>query len=399
VDKLFLEELDLQSKRVLIRLDLNVPGDAEGNVTDDTRIEAALPTLEYCLEQGAALILCSHRGRPKAEHVPSLSLRPVAARLGELLDRPVIMPAEDPDYIINDEAFALADNLEAGQVMLLENLRYDKREKANDPHFAMRLASLADLFINDAFPVCHRVHASVVGVARYLPAAYGYQVRKEIEYMGRLKGDVERPYVGILGGAKVSTKLGVLETFLDKVDKLLIGGGLSYTFMAAAGRPIGRSIYEPDYTNIAHDMLEDNPDKIILAVDNYVVDQIGPEYEAQLVDRIPADKESVDIGEKTKPLFAAEIARAKTLFWNGPLGYFEDERFAAGTRFIAREVAKLKDTGALTVIGGGDSAAAIRQTPGLNYDNYSFVSTAGGAALEFVQGKVLPGLRALTDKA
>ncbi len=398
MDKLFIENLELRGKRVMLRLDLNVPSDKNGAVTDSTRIEAALPSIRYCLEQGAALVLCSHRGRPQGEHLPEMSLRPVARELEEHLGRRIKMPDEDPRYIINDQAFELADKLRPGEILMLENLRYEKREKANDPHFAMRLGSLADLYVNDAFPVCHRVHASVVGVPKFLPAAYGYQAKKEIDYLGRLQQDVERPYIGILGGAKVSSKIGVIEAFLKKVDKLLIGGGLSYTFMAAVGRPIGQSIYEPYYTAVAHEMMEEYPGKIVLAVDNYVVEEIGPDFDSELVERIPPEMESVDIGEQTRELFSTEIARARTVFWNGPLGYFEDERFAAGTRFIAREVAKLKDKGAFTVVGGGDSAAAIRQAPDLNYDNFSFVSTGGGASLEFVQGKVLPGLRALSDR-
>ncbi len=395
MQKLFIEDLDLQGKKVLIRLDLNVPGDSDGNVTGDGRVWAALPTLRYSLDQGAALILCSHRGRPKGKVVENLSLRRVAKRLSELLKHDIRFVPGDP--VLGREALAAVGSIKPGEIIFLENLRFDPREKKNDPAFAKQLAELADFYINDAFPVSHRCQASVCSVPSLITTAYGYQVKKEEEFLSRLLDDVERPYVGILGGAKVSTKLGVIRAFLERVDKLLIGGGLSYTFMAAMGRPIGKSIFESHYLTMARSFLEKYPDKIVLAVDNYVVKDIGPEYESKLVDRIPDGYESIDIGEKTKKLFAAEIAKAKTVFWNGPLGFFEDPRHAAGTRFVAREVAKVKERGGYSVIGGGDSAAAIAQA-GLNYRLYSFISTGGGAALEFVQGEQLPGLEALTDK-
>ncbi len=395
MNKLFIEDLDLRGKKVLVRLDLNVPGDSEGNVTGDGRVWAALPTLKYSLDQGAALILCSHRGRPKGKVVEKLSLRRVAVRLGELLKHDIRFVPGDP--VMGNDVLAAIKAIKPGEIILLENLRFDPREKKNDPAFARELAALADLYINDAFPVSHRCQASVCSVPGWITSAYGYQVKKEEEFLARLLGDVERPYVGILGGAKVSTKLGVISAFLEQVDKLLIGGGLSYTFMAAMGRPIGKSIFEHHYLATARSFLKKYPDKIVLAVDNYVVEDIGPQYESKLVDRIPDGYESIDIGEKTKKLFAAEIAKAKTVFWNGPLGFFEDPRHAAGTRFIAEEVAKVKERGGYSVIGGGDSAAAISQA-GLNYRLYSFISTGGGAALEFVEGEKLPGLEALTDK-
>jgi len=396
LNKLFIEDLDMRGKKVLVRLDLNVPGNSEGDVTGDGRIWAALPTLRYSLDQGAALILCSHRGRPKGKVVEKLSLRRVATRLSELLEHEIRFVPGDP--VVGGEVLETARAIKPGEIILLENLRFDPREKKNDPAFVKQLAELADIYINDAFPVSHRCQASVCTVPGIMPiAAYGYQVKKEEAFLSRLLGDVDRPYVGILGGAKVSTKLGVISAFLEQVDKLLIGGGLSYTFMAAMGRPIGKSIFEHHYLTMARSFLEKYPNKIVLAVDNYVVEDIGPQYESKLVDRIPDGYESIDIGEKTKKLFAAEIAKAKTVFWNGPLGFFEDPRHAAGTRFIAREVAKVKERGGYSVIGGGDSAAAISQA-GLNYRLYSFISTGGGAALEFVEGEKLPGLETLTDK-
>ncbi len=392
--KLFIEDLELTGKRVLVRLDYNVPGDEVGNVTNDARILASLPTLRYVLAEGASLILCSHRSRPKGDE-PRYSLRPVARRLEKLIGLPVKMARRKP--VISDEMRNMAAALKPGELMMLENLRYDPRERQGRNELARELASLADLFINDAFPVCHRNNASIVGVPKFLTTAYGYQLKNEIEYLSHLLGEVERPYVGIMGGAKISTKLGVVKSFLGRVDKLLVGGGIAYTFLAALGREVGRSIHEPDYLVYAKELLLRYPDKIVLPTDNYVVEEIGPEYEARLVEDIPEEWRAVDIGVETQKRFAEEIARARTIFWNGPLGYFEDERFAGGTQLVAREVAKLKASGAFTVIGGGDSVAAINQA-GLHYTDYSFVSTGGGASLVFVQGKTLPGLEALTDK-
>ncbi|HUT99072.1 MAG TPA: phosphoglycerate kinase [bacterium] len=392
--KLFIEDLELAGKRVLVRLDYNVPGDDEGNVTNDARITASLPTLHYILAKGASAVLCSHRSRPKGDE-PRYSLRPVAARLEELMGLRVRMARRGA--VVSDEARNLAASLEPGELMMLENLRYDPREQQGRDELARELASLADLFVNDAFPVCHRKDTSVVGVPKFLTSAYGYQLREEVENLSLLLGDVQRPYVGIMGGAKISTKLGVVKSFLGRVDRLLVGGGIAYTFLAALGKEVGGSIHEPDYLEYAKDLLLRHADKIVLPTDNYVVERIDPACEPRLVEEIPADRMAVDIGDATRRLFAEEIARARTVFWNGPVGYFEDERFAEGTRMVAREVAKLKDAGAFTVVGGGDSVAAVEDA-GLDSESFSFVSTGGGASLVFVQGKELPGIEALTDR-
>jgi phosphoglycerate kinase len=393
VRKLFIEDLDLAGKRVLVRLDYNVPGDDEGNVTHDARITASLPTLRYILAEGASAVLCSHRSRPKGDE-PRYSLRPVARRLEELVGLPVGMARRG--VVVSDEARNMAAALKPGELMMLENLRYDPREQEGRDELARELASLADLFVNDAFPVCHRKDASVVGVPKFLTSAYGYQLREEVENLSLLLGEVQRPYVGIMGGAKISTKLGVVKSFLERVDRLLVGGGMAYTFLAALGQEVGRSIHETDYLEYAKDLLLRYADKIVLPTDNYVVERIDPACRPRLMEEIPANRMAVDIGDATRRRFAEEIARARTVFWNGPVGYFEDERFAEGTRSVAREVAKLKDTGAFTVVGGGDSVAAVDQA-GLDHGDFSFVSTGGGASLVFVQGKELPGIEALTD--
>ena len=392
--KLFIEDLELAGKRVLVRLDYNVPGDDEGRVTNDARITASLPTLRYILARGASAVLCSHRSRPKGDE-PRYSLRPVAARLEELMGLPVKMALRGA--VVSDEARHLAAALKPGGLMMLENLRYDPREQQGRDELARELASLANLFVNDAFPVCHRKDTSVVGVPKYLKSAYGFKLREEVENLNLLLGEVERPYVGIMGGAKISTKLGVVKSFLGRVDRLLVGGGIAYTFLAALGREVGNSIHEPDYLEFAKDLLLRHADKIVLPVDNYVVEKIDPACGAELVDEIPADRMAVDIGDATRRLFAGEIARARTVFWNGPVGYFEDERFAEGTRQVARDVAELKGTGAFTVVGGGDSVAAVEDA-GLDDASFGFVSTGGGASLVFVQGKELPGIEALTDR-
>jgi phosphoglycerate kinase len=394
VRKLFIEDLELEGRRALVRLDYNVPGDAEGNVTNDARITASLPTLRHLLAEGASAVLCSHRSRPKGTE-PRYSLRPVARRLEELLGLPVKMARRGAP--VSDEVRNLAANLKPGELLMLENLRYDPREREGSDELARELASLADTFVNDAFPVCHRKEASVVGVPKFLPAAYGYQLKEEVENLSRLLGEVDRPYVGIMGGAKISTKLGVVRSFLERVDSLLVGGGIAYTFLASLGRSVGTSIHEPDYLEYAKDLLLRFADRIVLPVDNYVVERIGPEHEPRLTEEIPADQMAVDIGEATRRRFAEEISRARTIFWNGPVGYFEDERFAEGTRLVAREVAKLKGAGAFTVVGGGDSVAAVEDA-GLDRADFSFVSTGGGASLVFVQGKTLPGIEALTDR-
>jgi phosphoglycerate kinase len=394
VRKLFIEDLELAGRRVLVRLDYNVPGDDEGNVTNDARIAASLPTLHHILAEGASAVLCSHRSRPKGDE-PRYSLRPVAARLEELVGLPVKMARRGA--VTSDEVHNLAAALEPGELMMLENLRYDPREREGREELARELASLADLFVNDAFPVCHRKDASVVGVPKFLKSAYGYQLREEVENLSLLLGEVQRPYVGIMGGAKISTKLGVIKSFLERVDRLLVGGGIAYTFLAALGREVGKSIHEPDYLEFAKDLLLRYADKIVLPTDNYVVERIEPGCKARLVEEIPPDRAAVDVGDATRRRFAEEIARARTVFWNGPVGYFEDERFAGGTRLVAREVARLKGTGAFTVVGGGDSVAAIDQA-GLDHGDFGFVSTGGGASLEFVQGKELPGIAALTDR-
>ena len=388
-------DVDVSGKRVLLRCDFNVPLDKKtGEISDDKRIRAALPTIEYLLGQNAAVIACSHLGKPKGEIKPELSLRPVAKRLSELLGKDVIF-AED---IIGEDAKAKAAALKPGQIMLLENLRFDKREEKNDPEFAKALADMAELYVSDAFGTVHRAHASTAGVAAYLPAVSGLLIQKELEIMGTALENPKRPFVAILGGAKVSDKIGVITNLLDKADTIIIGGGMAYTFLKAQGYSVGTSLLEADRVEYAGEMIRlasEKGVKLLLPVDTAINEKFedAPDFRTVDVDAIPDNCMGLDIGAKTIALFTEAIKGAGTVVWNGPMGVFEFEAFAAGTRAIARALA---ESGAITIVGGGDSAAAVEQ---LGYaDKMTHISTGGGASLEFLEGKELPGVACLLDK-
>ena len=385
--KLSIRDLDLKGKRVFIRVDFNVPI-KNGEITSDKRIRASLPTIQYALEQGAGVILASHLGRPKGKRVPEMSLAPVAKRLSELLGRPVKMA---PDCIGPEvEAMKPAP----GEVLLLENVRFYKEETDNDPEFARKLASLADVFVLDAFGSAHRAHASVVGVAKALPqAAAGFLMDKELEYLGKAITNPERPCIAILGGAKVSDKIEVIENLMKLVDKLLIGGAMAYTFLRAQGKPTGKSLVEEDKVDLARELMEKAGDKLMLPVDHVVTSELKEGAEAEVVETIPDGKMAVDIGPKTVEAYKAVIATAKTIIWNGPMGVFELPPFHKGTVAIAQAVA---ESGAISVVGGGDSVKAI-DVAGVA-DKITHISTGGGASLEFLSGTELPGVAALTDK-
>ena len=389
-----IEDVNVQGKRVLVRVDYNVPLTTEGTVADDKRIVAALPTVKYLLEHGARVILCSHLGRPKGQVNPKYSLAPVAARLSELLGCEVPLSAD----IIGEDAHRLADSLKDGQVMLLENVRFDPREEKNDPEFAKELASLAELYVNDAFGTAHRAHASTAGVEDYLPAVCGFLIEKEIGFLGGALEDPKRPFTAILGGAKVSDKIGVIRSLLEKVDSLIIGGGMAYTFLKAQGCEVGNSLLEEDMLDLASGLLKKAQSKgikLLLPVDVKAAREFNNEAQSAYfdADQIPADYMGLDIGIKSIGLFADEIAKAKTIVWNGPMGVFEMPNFAGGTRGVANALAESE---AVTIIGGGDSAAAVKQF-GLE-DRMTHISTGGGASLEFLEGKVLPGVAALQDR-
>ncbi|ORX24356.1 phosphoglycerate kinase [Thermoanaerobacterium sp. PSU-2] len=387
-------DIDVKGKRVLVRVDFNVPMDSEKNITDDTRIKAALPTIQYLLDNNAKVILVSHLGRPKGKFNMEYSMKPVAKRLSELLGKQVIVA----DDVIGEDAKAKANALKDGEVLLLENVRFHAEEEKNDPDFSKELASLADVFVNDAFGTAHRAHASTTGVASYLPAVSGFLIEKELNFMGGALENPERPFVAILGGAKVSDKIGVITNLLDKVDSLLIGGGMAYTFIKAEGHEIGKSLLEEDKLELAKDLIEKAKQKgvkLLLPVDTVVSAELksGVPYEVVDIDKMPNDKIGVDIGPKTIEEFSKVIKGAKTVVWNGPMGVFEIREFAKGTEAIAKA---MSECGGTTIIGGGDSAAAVEQ---LGYaDKVSHISTGGGASLEFLEGKVLPGIAALNDK-
>ena len=396
-NKKSIEDIDVHGKRVLCRCDFNVPTKA-GVITSDKRIVAALPTIEYLVKHGARVILCSHMGKPKGEVKPELSLKIVADRLSELLGQPVKM-AQD---VVGESAQSLAASLKDGEVMLLENTRFEKGETKNDPELSKKLASLADIFVNDAFGTAHRAHSSTAGVADYLPAVCGYLIQKEIGVMGKALADPERPFVAILGGAKVSDKLNVINNLLEKVDTLIIGGGMAYTFLAAKGYGIGKSLFDAEKVDYCKDMMkkaEEKGVKLLLPIDTVVAADFpnpidGPvEVKTVPVDQIPADMEGLDIGEKTRELFADAVKNAKTVVWNGPMGVFENPVLAEGTIAVAKALA---ETGATTIIGGGDSAAAVQQ---LGFgDKMSHISTGGGASLEYLEGTLLPGIACIRDK-
>lgn len=389
------KDVDVRSKRVLVRVDYNVPLDANGNVSDDKRITASLPTINYLLEQGARIILCSHLGRPKGEVKKEFSLAPVAKRLKELLPNVNIYFASD---CIGEEAERKAAALKDGEILLLENLRFHKEEEKNDPEFAKKLASLAEIYVSDAFGTVHRAHASTAGVAAYLPAVAGFLIGKELSIMGGALENPERPFVAILGGAKVADKIGVITNLLNKCDTLLIGGGMAYTFFKAMGYEIGDSLLDAESIDLAKQLMETAKEKgvkLLLPVDTVVAKAFAADAEHMTVasNAIPAGWQGLDIGGKTRELFAAEIKNAKTVIWNGPMGVFEFPEFAKGTEAVAKACA---ECGGTTIIGGGDSASAVKK---LGYaDKMTHISTGGGASLEFLEGKVLPGVAALNDK-
>ena len=394
-NKKTVRDIDVKGKKVLCRCDFNVPQDkATGAITDDKRIVAALPTLKYLLEQGAAVIACSHLGKPKGEWKESLTLAPVAERLSQLLGQEVIF-AKD---IIGEDAQAKAAALKPGQIMLLENLRFDKGEEANDPAFAKALASLADVYVSDAFGTVHRAHASTAGVAAYLPAVSGFLIQKELEIMGGALANPKRPLVAILGGAKVSSKIGVINNLLDIADTIIIGGGMAYTFIKAMGGTVGTSLLEEDRLDYCKEMMDKAKAKgvkFLLPVDTLCAAEFSADAKPELVDTmaIPDDRMGMDIGPKTIALFSDAVKDAGTVIWNGPMGVFEFPAFAEGTRALAKA---LSDTDAITIVGGGDSAAAVAQ---LGYaDKMTHISTGGGASLEFLEGKELPGVACLLDK-
>ena len=386
-------DIDPRGKRVLVRCDFNVPLDGAA-ITDEKRIVEALPTIRYLKEAGARVILCSHLGRPKGKADPKYSLAPVAARLGELLGCPVPLAAD----VTGESARSLADSLRDGEVMLLENVRFDPREEKNDPAFARELASLAELYVNDAFGTAHRAHASTAGVADYLPAVCGFLIEKELSFLGGALEEPARPFAAILGGAKVSDKIGVIRSLLAKVDSLLIGGGMAYTFIKAQGGQIGGSLCEEDKLDLARELLAEAEEKgvrLLLPVDTVIADAFREDAATRVVPagQIPDGWQGLDIGPETRALFAAEVKQAATVVWNGPMGVLEMKPFAAGTEAVAKAMA---ESGAVTIIGGGDSAAAAAQM-GVA-DRIRHISTGGGASLEFLEGKVLPGIACLEDK-
>ena len=386
-------DIDLKDKKVLLRCDFNVPM-ATGVITDDTRITASLPTIRYILEQGAAVILCSHLGRPKGEYIADQSLMPIAKRVSALLGRNVKMASD----IVGPSAQKLAAALKPGELMMLENVRFDKREEKNDPEFAKELAALADVFVFDAFGACHRAHASTAGVAAYLPAVCGFLIQAELKGIGGALDAPKRPLVAVLGGAKVADKIGVIDNLIEKADTLIIGGGMAYTFMKAQGGNIGRSLLDEDHIEYAKEAMARATArnvKLLLPEDTVTAEEFSPDAEPETYPtwRIPAERMGMDIGERTRVIFADEIRRAGTVIWNGPMGVFEFDAFSYGTRAIANAMAECKG---VTVIGGGDSVSAVEQF-GLA-KHMTHISTGGGASLEFMEGKDLPGIACLMDK-
>ena len=396
-NKKSIEDINVSGKRVLCRCDFNVPT-KNGKITSDKRIVAAMPTIKYLVDHNAKVILCSHMGKPKGEVKPELSLQVVADRISELLGKPVVM-AKD---VVGEDAKTKAAALKDGDVMLLENTRFEKGETKNDPELSKALASMADLFVNDAFGTAHRAHSSTAGVADYLPAVCGYLVQKEVSIMGKALADPERPFVAILGGAKVSDKLNVINNLLEKVDTLIIGGGMAFTFLAAKGYDIGKSLVDSEKIDYCKEMMakaESKGVKLLLPVDAVVADSFPNPIDAEIAvetvaaDAIPADKMGLDIGEKSQALFADAVKSAKTVVWNGPMGVFENPTLAKGTIAVAQALA---DSSAVTIVGGGDSAAACEQ---LGFaDKITHISTGGGASLEFLEGLELPGIACLQDK-
>lgn len=393
MNKKTLKDLDLKGKKVFCRVDFNVPM-ADGEVSDDTRIKAALPTIEYLTEQGAILILASHLGRPKGEVVEELRLDPIAKRLSDLLGKEVTKT----DAVYGKEVNEALSRMSDGDILLIENVRFEAGEEKNDETLAQAFAEIADVYVNDAFGAAHRAHASTAGVAQKLPAAAGFLMEKEIDVLGKALEDPDRPFTAIIGGAKVKDKIGVIDHLLDKVDNLLIGGGLSYTFIKAQGHEIGKSLLEEDKIDVAKQFLEKAKEKgvrFVIPEDVVIADQFSKDANTKIVatDEIPADWEGLDIGPKTRDTFREIVAESKLVIWNGPMGVFEFNAFAGGTQAVSEALA---ETNGYTVIGGGDSAAAVEKFGFA--EQMDHVSTGGGASLEFMEGKELPGLQALDDK-
>ena len=394
MNKKTVRDIDVEGKKVLVRCDFNVPQKEDGTITDNRRIVSALDTIKYLIEHNAKVILCSHLGRPKGEFKKEFSLAPVAEELSKLLGKEVKL-AKD---VIGPSAKELTDNMKEGDVVLLENVRFHREETDNDPEFAKKLASFADIYVNDAFGTAHRAHASTAGVAAYLPAVSGFLIEKEINFMGDALENPKRPFMAILGGKKVSDKIGVIEALLEKVDTLLIGGAMAYTFFKSMGYSVGDSICELDKLDLAQDIMKKAKEKgvkLMLPVDTKVGKEFKPDTESKVVKytEIPDGWEGFDIGPETIKMYVEELKSAKTVVWNGPLGLSEFEQFAAGTDTIAEALA---NSDAITIIGGGDSAAAIERM-GLS-DKFSHISTGGGASLEFLEGKKLPGIECLLNK-
>ena len=398
MNKKTIKDIDVKGKKVLVRVDFNVPLSKEnkGEIADDARIKAAIPTIDHLLENGACVILMSHLGRPKGEAKPEFALKPVANWLkNHYKDKFHFFPSPE---VVDDKVKEEVANLKEGEVCLIENTRFVKGETKNDESFAKELASLADIYVNDAFGTSHRAHSSNVGVASLLPSAVGLLIEKEIDIMGKALEDPEHPFVAILGGAKVSDKIGVIDNLINKVDTILIGGGMAYTFLKAQGKEIGKSLLEEDKMDLSLDLIKKakaNNVEILLPIDAVIADEIKAGVDTQVVDidSIPTDKEALDIGPKTAEMFAEKIKNAKTVVWNGPMGVFEIKEFSNGTYEVAKALA---DSSAITIVGGGDSALAIEMA-GLK-DKITHVSTGGGASLEFLEGKTLPGIAAIEDK-
>ena len=388
------EDIDVTGKRVLVRCDYNVPFDSEGNITDTKRIDESIKTLRYLIDHNAKVIICSHRGRPKGTVKPELSLAPTIPYLSKVLGQQVQMATD----VVGESAKALCSNLQEGQVMMLENVRFEKGEEANDPAFAKELASLADIYVNDAFGTSHRAHASTAGVAAYLPAVCGYLIQKELQVLGNALNHPARPFVAILGGAKVSDKIGVITALLDKIDVLIVGGGMAYTFTNALGYSIGNSLCEPDKLELAKDIMAKAKEKgvnFLIPVDNVIANKFAADAQWQIVDsdQIPEGWMGLDIGPKSAEIFAHAIEHAGTVFWNGPLGVSEWKNFAEGTFKVAQALAH---SDAYSIIGGGDSAAAVEK---LGFaKQMSHISTGGGASLELIEGLELPGIACLMEK-
>ncbi len=396
MNKKTIDQVDLSGKRVLVRVDFNVPLD-EGKVTDDKRIRESLPTIKKIIASGGKAILMSHLGRPKGKKNPDMSLAPAAVRLAELLNKPVTMAMD----CIGDEVEKTVAAMQPGQIVLLENLRFYSEEEKNDPEFAKKLAKLGDLYVNDAFGSAHRAHASTEGVTKFIsPSVAGYLMQKELEYLGKALANPKRPFVAVLGGSKISGKIDVIENLIGKVDTILVGGGMAYTFYKAQGGEIGDSILEADKMDLALELVKkaaQSSTKLLLPPDSRIAADLksGESVSLAKSDQIPEDMLAADIGPETEQLYADIIHKAKTIIWNGPMGVFEIDEFAAGTKAVAEALVKATQAGAVTVVGGGDSAAAMEKF-GLA-DKVSHVSTGGGASLEFLEGKILPGVAALTN--